>query len=98
MNIQIQSRHGELSEPTRQKIAEKVIKLGRFIDRIAEIQVMVDLDKETQPVVEVAVVTDHKKDFRAEYSSEDFWGCFDQINDKLEQQIKKFKEKLTDRR
>ncbi|MDD3589519.1 MAG: ribosome-associated translation inhibitor RaiA [Thermoguttaceae bacterium] len=96
MNIQVESRHGSLSEETRQKIAEKVIRLGRFIDRISDINVMVNLDRADEPHVEVAVLTELKKDFRAEYSSGDLWGCLDQTIAKLEQQLRKFKEKMTD--
>lgn len=98
MDIQIQARHGDLSEATQQKIAEKVVKLGRFIERIAEISVLVDLEKADYPSVEIAVLTDLKKDFRADYASGDLMGCVDMTMDKLTQQIKKFKEKMTDHR
>ena len=98
MNIQVQARHGELSEETRQKIAEKVVKLGRFVERVSNIDVLVNLEKSNEPTVEVAVITELKKDFRAEYTSGDLWGCLDQVIDKREQQMRKFKSKLTDHR
>jgi putative sigma-54 modulation protein len=98
MQIQVQARHGSLAEATRQKIADKVEKLGRFIERVSSIDVMVDLEKADQPVVEVVVATELKKDFRADYSSGDLWGCLDQTIDKIEQQMRKFKEKMTDHR
>jgi putative sigma-54 modulation protein len=59
---------------------------------------MVDLEKADQPVVEVVVATELKKDFRADYTSGDLWGCLDQTIDKIEQQMRKFKEKMTDHR
>ena len=98
MNIQVQARHGELSEETRQKIAEKVVKLGRFVERVSNIDVLVNLEKSNEPTVEVAVITELKKAFRADYTSGDLWGCLDQVIDKLEQQMRKFKSKLTDHR
>ena len=98
MQIQVQARHGSLAEATRQKIADKVEKLGRFIERVSSIDVMVDLEKDDQPAVEVVVATELKKDFRADYSSGDLWGCLDQTIDKIEQQMRKFKEKMTDHR
>ena len=98
MNIQVQVRHGELAEATRQKIEEKVAKLARFIERVSDINVLVDLEKSDEPKVEVTVLTELKKDFRADYTSGDLWGCLDQTIDKLEQQMRKFKEKLTDHR
>ncbi|MBQ2850174.1 MAG: ribosome-associated translation inhibitor RaiA [Thermoguttaceae bacterium] len=98
MQIQVQARHGSLADATRQKIADKVEKLGRFIERVSSIDVMVDLEKADQPVVEVVVATELKKDFRADYSSGDLWGCLDQTIDKIEQQMRKFKEKMTEHR
>jgi putative sigma-54 modulation protein len=98
MQIQVQARHGSLADATRQKIADKVEKLGRFIERVSSVDVMVDLEKADQPVVEVVVATELKKDFRADYTSGDLWGCLDQTIDKIEQQMRKFKEKMTDHR
>ncbi len=98
MNIQIITRHGELSDVTREKIANKVAKLERYIDRVSGIQILVDLDKTDWLSVEVAVLTDWKKDFRAAYSGGELFGCLDQIVDKLSQQMKKFKDKVNDRR
>ena len=96
MNIQIQSRHGSISEATREKIAGKVEKLGRFIERVTSIDVVVELEKPDQTSVEVVVLTELKHDFRADYASGDLFGCVDQAVDKIEQQMRKFKEKLTD--
>ena len=98
MQIQVQARHGSLAEATQQKITEQVVKLGRFIERVSNIDVIVDLEKADEPNVEVVVATELKKDFRAEYRSGDLWGCLDQTIDKLEQQMRKFKEKLVDHR
>ena len=98
MQIQVQARHGSLADATRQQIADKVEKLGRFIERVSSIDVLVDLEKADQPIVEVVVATELKKDFRADYSSGDLWGCLDQTIDKIEQQMRKFKEKMTDHR
>jgi putative sigma-54 modulation protein len=98
MNIQIQARHGSLSDASRDKIAEKVEKLGRFVERVSTIDVVVDLAKADQPNVEVVVITDLKHDFRSSYSSGDLFGCVDQVVDKIDQQMRKFKEKLTNHR
>ena len=97
MQIQIQTRKGSLSDAHKEKIAEKVGKLERFIDRVSSIDVMIEIEKEDAVTVEVSLVTDYKKDFRADYASGDLYGCADQAVAKLEQQIKKFKEKQTDK-
>ena len=96
MNINIQTRHIDVTDAVKQKIAEKVEKLGRFIDRVTNIDVLVSHENEGEVRVEVALATDYKKDFRADYKSGDLMGCVDQAVDKLEQQLRKFKEKMVD--
>ena len=98
MQINISTRHGNLSEAAQQKLREKAEKLSRFIERISKIDIVVDLEKSDRPAMELVVTTELKKEFQASYSSDDLYGCLDQITDKLEQQMRKFKEKLTDHR
>ena len=96
MQIQVQTLKGSLSDAHKTKIAEKVAKLERFIERVTGVDVMVDIEKPDAVRVEVVVYTELKKDFRADYSSGDLFGCLDQAIDKVEQQMRKFKEKLTE--
>ena len=96
MQVNISTRHGSLSEASQQKIQEKVEKLGKFIERVNQIDVTVDLEKKDQPTVDIRVATEHKKEFTANYSCEELFGCVDQAMDKIQQQMKKFKEKMTD--
>lgn len=98
MQINVTARHGNLSEASRQKITEKVEKLGKFIERLTKIDVVVDLEKADAPAIDLIAVTEHKKEFKASYSSEELFGCVDQVIDKIQQQMKKFKEKMTDHR
>lgn len=96
MQIQIQARKCSLSDAHKARIEEKVAKLGRFIERVSAIDVVVEPEKNDAMRVEVIVSTELKKIFRADYSSDDLFGCLDQAIDKVEQQMRKFKEKLTD--
>ena len=98
MEINVSTRHGNLSEAARQKIVDKVEKLGKFVERTSRIGVVVDLEKADEPQVDMMVVTELKKEFKASYTSNDLYGCVDQLIDKIQQQMKKFKEKLTDHR
>ena len=96
MQIQIQARKCSISDAHRARIEEKVAKLGRFIERVTTIDVVAEPEKNDAMRVEIIVSTDLKKVFRADYSSDDLVGCLDQAIDKVEQQMRKFKEKLTD--
>jgi len=97
MQINISTRHGEISDATKEKITQKVEKLQRFFDRLTSIDVTVNLDRADEPSIEIAVQSVKRHDFVASYQSDDMFGSVDQVVAKLEQQIKKHKEKLKER-
>jgi putative sigma-54 modulation protein len=97
MQINISTRHGEISDSKKGKISQKVEKLQRFFERLTSIDVTVDLSKADEPNVEIVVRSEHRNDFVASYRSNDMYGSIDQVIAKLEQQIKKHKEKLQER-
>ncbi|MDO5581927.1 MAG: ribosome-associated translation inhibitor RaiA [Planctomycetia bacterium] len=96
MQINVFTRHGSMAEATRQKITEKMEKLGRLLDKISRIDITVDMEKEDVSTVDVLVATDYKKDFSATYSSDNLFGAVDQVLEKVSAQIRKFKEKMTE--
>jgi len=96
VQVRISTRRGDLSQATQEKITKKVEKLQRFFERLTSIDVTVDLTKADEPTIEVLVSAEHKNDFIAKDSSKDMFGSLDTIITKLEQQIKKYKEKIQD--
>jgi putative sigma-54 modulation protein len=96
VQINISTRHGHLSDGTREKIMAKMEKLGRLFDRLQTIEVTVDLEHEDTPVVDVRVSAEHKHDFVATESGEILMGVVDGTIHKLEQQLRKYKEKVQD--
>ena len=97
MQINISTRRGDLNETTKEKIKQKIEKIKRFFDRLTSVDVTVDLSKSDEPIIEVIVKSEQRDDFVASYQSNDMFGALDQIVAKLEQQIKKHKEKLKER-
>lgn len=97
MQIKISARHGTLSDATQAKIQEKVEKLTRFYERITAIEVTADLEHRETPVVDVRVSAEHISDFVAREQAEDLMAAMDAVLHKLEQQIRKHKEKIQDR-
>jgi len=97
MQINISTRHGNISDASKEKITQKVEKIQRFFDRLTSVDVTVDLKKADEPNIEVIVRSERRDDFVASYQSGDMFGSLDQIVSKLEQQIKKHKEKLQER-
>ncbi len=96
MQVRISTRHGEIGEATQDKIRQKVEKLRRFFERLMSIDVTVDLEKADEPNIEILVAVEHKHEFIASHRSNDMFGSVDKVVSKLEQQIKKYKEKIQD--
>lgn len=94
MQVNISARHGQLSDETRGKITAKVEKLARLFERLAAIEVTVDLKHEQNPSVDVRVSAEHKHDFVATEQSTSLMAALDGVVHKLEQQLRKYKEKV----
>ncbi|HYO24886.1 MAG TPA: ribosome-associated translation inhibitor RaiA [Lacipirellulaceae bacterium] len=97
MQVSISTRHGHLSEASQEKIRAKAEKLGRFFDRLMSIEVVVDLKDSTRPTVDVNVSAEHKHDFVAREEAENLLGALDACVHKIEQQLKKYKERVQER-
>lgn len=97
MQIKISARHGHLSEATQQYIREKAQKLLRTFERLTFIEVTVDLQNDNK-MVEFVVSAEHKHDFVASEHANDILAAVDLVVDKLQQQLRKYKEKVQDRR
>ena len=98
MEIKIAARHGHLSDATQQFIREKAQKLLHIFGRLTMIEVTVDLKDEVNKVVEFVVSAEHKHDFVARESNGDILAATDLVMAKLEQQLRKYKEKIQDHR
>jgi len=97
VETKISTRHGHLSETTRARITSKLEKLIRFFDRISAIEVTIDLERRDTPSVDLKVSAKQKHDFVATSRSEDLMASIDQVIVKMEQQLRKHKEKVQER-
>ena len=94
MQINISVRHGQLSEAAREKIRGKVGKLNRYFERLTAILVTVDMEHPETPSVELLVSAEHKHDFVATDRGENMFTCVENVVQKVEQQLRKYKEKI----
>ncbi|MCS7236962.1 MAG: ribosome-associated translation inhibitor RaiA [Thermoguttaceae bacterium] len=97
MLIKISARHGSLSPETQERIREKVEKLTRIFDRVMAIEVTVDLDHRDAPSVDVMVSAEHRHDFRASYQAGELFAALDVVMEKLESQLRRYKERVQER-
>lgn len=97
MQIRVSTRHGHLSEASQAKITAKAEKLLRIFDRLTEIAIVVDLEDEQNPQVDVQVSAEHKHDFVASEQAAELMAAVDNALHKVEQQLRKYKEKVVER-
>jgi putative sigma-54 modulation protein len=97
VQIEISARHGHLSDASQERIAEKFEKLSRIFERLAAIEVTIDLKDPAAPQVDVKVSAEHKHDFVAHHQSDNLMGSIDTVVHRLEQQLRKYKERVQDR-
>ncbi len=94
MQIRISARHGHLGEASQAKVEAKVAKLVKLFDRLTEIAVTVDLEHENEVGVDLRVSAEHKHNFVATTRAEDLMKALDLAMPKIEQQLRKYKEKV----
>ncbi|MEN6406270.1 MAG: ribosome-associated translation inhibitor RaiA [Thermoguttaceae bacterium] len=94
-NISI--RHGHVSDATQAMIQEKLEKLPRLYDRVSAIELTIDLEHRDQPAVDLKVSAKKHDDFVAVAQAENLLAAVDAVVEKMEQQLRKHKEKVQDR-
>ncbi len=99
MQVHITCRHGSISPDFHEYVRTKSEKLLNYFERVTAIQVTFDYEAD-RVKVEMLVDAEHKHDFvtHVEGPSDEVSGCFEQTLNKMEQQIRKYKSKLTDHR
>ena len=95
MQVNVSARHGSLSTHDQEVIREKAEKVRRFFDRVNAIEVTVDFQHQDKPHVEINVSAEHTQDFVASAEASTVISALDSAIQKVEQQLRKHKEKLT---
>jgi putative sigma-54 modulation protein len=94
VQIRISARHGTISDETEAKIHAKVEKLDRLFDRLTSIDITVDVEHRESPSVDLRVSAEHKHDFVATVQAGELMAAIDQAMHKVEQQLRKYKERI----
>ena len=95
MQVSIAARHGSLNDATREKIHSKAERLIRLFERLRAAEITVDLEHDS-PSVDIRVSAEHKHDFVATEQADTVLAAVDGAIHKLEQQLRKYKEKVQD--
>jgi len=97
LNLEIIGRHVEITPDVREFVAQRVEKLGKFFDRVHSLKVVIAVEG-----------TNHRAEFVAHLvksdtvvsrgSAADVYGAVEIAADKLEHQLRRYKEKLRNHR
>lgn len=96
MNVTVVARHMDVTEAMRSYAEEKAAKLPRFFNGLQSLTVTFDLDAGSD-VVEVVGTGTHKAVFVARHRGNDMYACVDQCMHKLEEQLRRHKDRVRDR-
>lgn len=99
MQVEITCRHGSIGPEFQEYITRKTQKLLTYFERVTAIRVTLDYEGD-HVKVEILVDAEHKHDFvtSQEGGATEVSACFEQALNKMEQQIRRYKEKVQDHR
>lgn len=98
MQIQVTTRHGEIERDQRDYMQTKSERLLHYFERVTSIEVLVDFGVDHKIKVEMQVDAEHRHDFVASETDYELIPTFDKTLHKMEQQIRRYKEKIQDHR
>ena len=93
MLIEISARHGHIGHRTQERIQGKIGKLLRFYNRLTSIEVTIDLGRRDNPEVEIRATLERHDDFVATYTAPSIVAAVAGAERKIEQQIRRYKDK-----
>jgi putative sigma-54 modulation protein len=92
----ISGKHVEISQDIRNHAEEKTSKLPKYYDSINQVEVIIEAGKGANTAVEVIARAEHSKVFVGKEAGEDVYRCIDLAVHKIEEQLRRKKEKERD--
>jgi putative sigma-54 modulation protein len=94
MQLNLTGHHVELTTPMRDYVNSKMERLERHFDHVTDIHVVLSVEKQRHKAEATMNVSGGT--LFADSVQEDMYAAIDSLVDKLDRQVKKHKEKLTD--
>jgi putative sigma-54 modulation protein len=92
MRVNITGRHMEITDALRQYVEKKTSRLVKYHNRISDMEVVVE-EEGLLKKCEIIIKVDHADPFVVTERGDDLYACVDTSVDKIERQLKRFKEK-----
>lgn len=93
MKIDIDGHHVEVTDSLREYVNSKINRVERHFDLVSSAHVVLSVEKQRQKA-EATLLLKGNRVF-AESVDEDMYAAIDKLVDKLDRQVKKHKEKMT---
>lgn len=94
MQLNLTGHHIEITDALRNRVSSKVAKVEKHFDHVTDVNVILTVEKLEHKAE--ATVNVPGETLYAESVENDMYAAIDTLADKLDRQVKKFKEKLTD--
>jgi putative sigma-54 modulation protein len=94
MQINITGHHVEVTPALRAYVTEKMQRIARHFDQVTSINVILNVEK-LQQQAEATVNAAGRTIFAAE-SAMDMYASIDKLVDKLDRQVRRYKDRITD--
>jgi putative sigma-54 modulation protein len=94
MQISVTGQHLEITDSLRDYVTSKLEKLERYFDKVTNVHAVLTVEKQRQQAE--ATIHVNGGNLFANAEDEDMYAAIDALVDKLDRQIKKHKEKLSD--
>jgi len=93
MQIAVTFRHMETSEPVRAYVEEKLSRVKKYIDEPIDAQVVLSVEKKIRHSAEVTILAKGIT-IKGSEQTNDMYAAIDSVVDKIERQLKRYKEKI----
>ena len=94
MRINLTGHHVDITDSLRNFVDTKFERLERHFEHMTNVHVILSVEKERQKAE--ATINVNRGQLFADAQHEDMYAAIDKLLDKLDRQLKKHKEKLTD--
>lgn len=94
MQINVSGHHVEVTDSMRSYVEEKLERLERHFDHVSDVHVILSVEKLRHKAEATVQVNGIDNNVFADNTEDDMYAAIDGLVDKLDRQVKKYKEKM----
>lgn len=98
MQLNVSGQQIEITEPLRQYVTEKIGRIQKHFDHVTNTNVVLHFEKKKNRHLAEATINAKGAQLHADSEGDDMYAVIDALADKLDRQVLKHKEKLSNHR